>query len=336
MKEFCSNCKTRECEYIEVVRFIDYYNRMNKKKYKLQECPDKDKKDYTCDLVYADKNDKLYIEVKRVEYGFGKVKKANPSLAGHNGQIRIMELIDEVINKLANSEEYKDFTVNIPFVQFGKKEFEPFKKDLNKFLKKQTIVGCKKFSFTYKYKSSKNQIKIEFTRKDIDLINLEISTNIDEGRNINDCRTIYSLEIKGNKGNKDNIELGDIFKNIMDTSLNELLAANIEKTKEIKFPSNAQNKILLNILKVQPVYEPFVHLLIKKLISDKEGGNFKSVQSSITEGYLLYFDEDFYNTEKSNTVYKHYKNALVVLPLWGAKDNSCTINYEKVEQIGTV
>ena len=92
--EYCNKCQKGECSYLEVSKFIDYINSEFKMDYYLEKCPDAAGDGYACDLVYKDnKSDNtMYVEVKRVKFGFGVVNKSNPIVAS---QVRGLEYVSD-------------------------------------------------------------------------------------------------------------------------------------------------------------------------------------------------------------------------------------------------
>lgn len=312
MQEFCKDCK-KECEYVEVKKFVDYYNETYKTNYTLQKCPDAEHEYYTCDLVYGDENDELYIEVKRAEYGFGEVKRSNLLLAGINGQMNCQQLIHYVIMSLDDSdkiEELDDFMINIPVVQLSKGEFQDFCVQLREFLVNQEIDDeCEEFCFLYK--KSRKEISIIFRRKN------------DDERSMNDAYTLYEFETE-----KENT-LGHIFEKLTDISrLKILIEDNFRGTSEKKYPKEAKRKILLNVLKLPTGYKLFFDLQLNHVISEINKLDFEKVQTSANEGYLLYFDEDFKYINETQDGVTSYSNALVIIPLLGEGKKQSTIYYE--------
>lgn len=73
MMENCSKCIHRECQYREIIKFIELVNIENDKNFELWYCPDACKcGSYNADLEYKDTSsgEKLFIEVKRVFLGY--------------------------------------------------------------------------------------------------------------------------------------------------------------------------------------------------------------------------------------------------------------------------
>ena len=50
---YCKKCTCKECSYIEIKEFIDYLNDIYDSEYKLNECLDKSKLDFTSDMILS-------------------------------------------------------------------------------------------------------------------------------------------------------------------------------------------------------------------------------------------------------------------------------------------
>ena len=169
----CEKCK-RECEYIEVQKFIEYINQEFNYNYSLTDCPDQAKKGYTCDLLFSDseKEEKMYVEVKRVELGFGKVGKSNKLLGCKNGQTKCFEIIVQLIEQVGNMKLItflEGCVINIPFVQLGNAEEKEFEEQFDQFLSKLEVdeVGSQ---FCFVYEKENKKVEISFQQKDKEMI----------------------------------------------------------------------------------------------------------------------------------------------------------------------
>ncbi len=85
----CKTCKTRECEYAELEKFLQYISEAYGKNFEICECPDKNNSDYTCDLVVMDhaSQEKIYIEIKEVKFGFEGKHSFHEAIAQNNGKM---------------------------------------------------------------------------------------------------------------------------------------------------------------------------------------------------------------------------------------------------------
>lgn len=315
--EYCNNCKS-ECEYIEVKKFIEYINDKFNTCYHLTECPDQTKKSYTCDLAFKDdeKESTLYVEVKRVKFGFGSVDKSNTFLGSQNGQLNCAQVISQTINDLDDSEKIEfldDFMVDVPLAQLNEKEIPEFRKQLISFLEELEIdEECNELWYIYKRNSK--EIKISFKRKD-------------EGiREKFGDETMYSYET----GNENS--LYSIGKKMTDIeSLKKLICKNFYETSIKKYPKGEKQKILLNILELPLGYDLFFNLNISYVIDELLKLQVEEeVETAATEGYLLYFCNEFFTLNEENELGKQLENALIIIPLIAGMVSDVVFYYEDI------
>lgn len=303
----CEKCK-RECEYIEVQKFIEYINQEFNYNYSLTDCPDQAKKGYTCDLLFSDseKEEKMYVEVKRVELGFGKVGKSNKLLGCKNGQTKCFEIIVQLIEQVDNMELLtflEDCVINIPFVQLRNAEEKKFEKQFAQFLSKLEVdeVGSQ---FCFVYEEENKKIEIFFQQKDE-----EMMEKFGDG-------ILYSYATEN--GNS----LYEIYEKIGDTkNLFNLICKNFNETSSKKFPQDSRVRVLLNILKIPTGYEVFFNSILNPIMTElnkllKEH-NFETYAS---EGYLLYYCDDFYTVNEKRSIDTWYENALLIMPVLGVQE----------------
>lgn len=124
--EYCEKYK-RECDYIEVQKFIKYINQEFNKCYYLKDCPDQPQMDYNCDLLYRDcnSNKSMHVEVKRIELGVGSVCKSNKLLASYHGQQECIKIIGKLVDEVDDKDKisfFNDCVIEIPLVQLGNKD----------------------------------------------------------------------------------------------------------------------------------------------------------------------------------------------------------------------
>ena len=276
--------------------------------YRLTDCPDQAKKGYTCDLLFSDskKEEKMYVEVKRVELGFGKVGKSNELLGCKNGQTKcfeiIVSLIEQVVNmKLLNFLE--DYVINIPFVQLRNAEEKDFKKRFDQFLSELEVdeVG-RKFCFVYGEENKK--IEISFQQKDEEMIE-----KFGDG-------ILYSFVTENENS------LDKIYEKIGDTkNLFNLICKNFKETSSKKFPQDSSERVLLNVLKIPTGYEVFFNCILNRIMTElNELLKEHDFDTYASEGYLLYYCDDFYTVNEKRSIDKLYENALIIMPVKGVQE----------------
>lgn len=302
--EYCKECNTRECEYIEVRKFVEFINEKHNANYQLDKCPDKTQEGYTCDLVFKDdlSNNVIYIEVKRVKFGFGCVKKSSVLLGQQAGQNKCACIIAETISTLNESKInfLNNYMVSIPYIRLSDKDSYDFKDKIKDFFGKM-LMDKKYESFSYVYKNGKNEINIVFELK-----NDEITRKFG-----NETLFMYDTE-------EDNI-LSSIFERMTDYNLLiSLLEKNFEATSSKKFPQDATSKILLNILELPTGYETFFNARLGYIFEKlKEMKKENVIETAASEGYLLYYNDVFYLTDISNKSVLRYEDVLFIIPLIG-------------------
>ena len=230
--DYCKGCK-KECNYIEVEKFIEYVNHEFDYCYTLFKCPDQTNEVYTCDLEFKDdkSGNVIHVEVKRVEFGFGRVHNPNLFLGRQNGQVKCAQILTLTMNTvidLETEEFFDDFMVHIPLEQLGDPEIPEFKKELDAFFEKLVVdESCDKYEFIYRKKNHK-KIKICFERKN------------EEMRKKFGNKMLYAYAAE------DNNSLDSLQQTMMDVeSLKQLVEKNFYETSSKKFPENAEKKILL-------------------------------------------------------------------------------------------
>lgn len=310
--EYCKGCK-RECDYIEVQKFIEYINQEFNKCYCLKACPDKAKKDYTCDLLYKDCNSKelMFVEVKRIELGVGPVCKKNKLLASYHGQEECKKIIGKLVDEVGDEDKirfFNDCVINIPLVQLGNKDIEKLKKEFAQFISK-IEVNDKTHQFNFEFKEK--NIRISLRRKDNDL-----SKKFGYG-------TLWETDTEEENA------LSQIFEKMRDTSrLRELIYKNFKETSSKKYPKNSKQRILLNVLQIPPGYEFFFNyqldIIIRELNEIKTKNSFVT---TATEGYFLYYCNDFFKFDEKWNITKRYKNALVIKSLLGNRISQTVVFY---------
>lgn len=301
MNKFCFNmcegCNTFECEYVELERFMDEYNAAVGKNFELEDCPDKAGLGYTCDLLFSDKNtqEKLYIEVKEVQFGVGKGKKANIILGEINGQNDCAGLVCTVIDSLLDEDiqsELSEFVVTIPRIRISENEKEDF---CNKLAGKLKSVNFDASPFSFIFNGKHGDIEINFTPK----------TEEEEEKFGDGTLFAYVYDQENT--------LEDIFNKVTNVSLLlELINKNIEATSQKKFPVTADKKILLNILKLPNGYDVFFYQHIEYIASEINNAKLQN-NTAATEIYLLFYCEDYMIAD--NNIIKKYGKTLFVIPV---------------------
>lgn len=296
--EYCCNCKSRECSYIEIKSFIEYITDKANKDFKIIECPDKSNAKYTCDMVLKDSNseEKIYVEIKEVKYGFAKNK--DKSIAEDNGQSNYSFLISNVIERLGKDkiEILNNFIITIPKAQISKNEQLEFGSKLFEFID-ETAFDCDYYEFLFKRKNE--NIKISFERKK------------DEVANKFGKKLLFEYETE-----KDNL-FNSILTKLTDIEeLDGLLMKNANNTSEKKFIGVYDRRILLNILKLPIGYEMFFNFNMNYIIAEIVS-RAKNYKSAANECYLLYYCEDYYDQiyENDTEKIKHIGEVLFIFPL---------------------
>lgn len=313
MSRDCEKCalkhkgKTQECNYKEVLKFVEIININHNTKYELIDCPDEDDDSiYTVDLEYEDKssNKKLYIEVKEAIIGFSQ----EDHIGEETGQRQIGSCISEAIDALSIEKQnfLTDYVFIVPHEQLGNKDYELFIDKMYRFLDENIINGKiieDKFYFVRSYQNKK--VEIEIFRKD------------DSFRNI--CKeTIFQYNTKGQS-------FEEIFKMITDNdTLIEKIDDNFLKTEKSKnkFPNDGQRKILLQILRLPFGMETFYNFALIKwpcYIAEylrNKSYEYHQKYSSVDESYLVYYFDDFYKNVE-NVSSEKPANALLCVPIIG-------------------
>lgn len=80
-------------------------------------------------------------------------------------------------------------------------------------------------------------------------------------------------------------------------------------------------RVLLNILKIPTGYEVFFNSILNPIMTElnkllKEH-NFETYAS---EGYLLYYCDDFYTVNEKRSIDTWYENALLIMPVLGVQE----------------
>ena len=300
---YCMKCNTKECEYKEVEEFINYINKESNSEYHCATCPDKDpKKEYSCDLCFEYKEKSIYVEVKRAFLGVGNVDKNNSYLGERGGQEKCVEVIQKIVNdnSIANSIQsdvidiIKDCCINIPLVKLSNNNKDEFEKQLLEFLKKLDVNNKEHI---FEFKNKRGKFNISFRRIEPDIYEK------------------FGPYYKGplfEYGLEDENTLNNIYSRLTDVSgLCDRICKNFNETSEKKFPKDADQKILLNILELLPEYHIFLN---KELEEFFEKVYFelthRKIETNATEGYLLYYTNDFWDGEA-------FKRKLVILPILG-------------------
>lgn len=296
--DYCKDCKTQECEYIEVKKFFQYISECLNKNFEICECPDKAKLDYTCDMVLTDNitKENIYVEIKEVKYGFGNEK--NKNIAEDKGQINYAKLIYEVIGQsdVVKEMELADFMINIPRAQIGKKDGNQFYHELKEFINKTTFEEDK-YEFVYEDR----KIKIVFSRK------------TDEIREKFGDELLFEYDIE------ENSTIDSIFNKMTNLDvLMEQITYNLKNTSQKKFPKDADRKILLNILKLSRGTDIFFNINIEYIIENLMSESFDSI-SDANESYLLYFCDEYYNVTRTDDrpLKENMGKVLFIIPLIG-------------------
>lgn len=297
--DYCNECRSRECEYIEVVEFFKYISEYMDKDFKISNCPDKSHADYTCDMVVLDDtNEKMYIEIKEVKYGFGMNKDMNKNIGESNAQLEYSNLILYVKNKCDDRKQavLDNFILIIPKGQIHSGEKQDFCDKLFEYINSKTFDGD---SYDFLFERKKEKMKISFNRK---------TKNIEEkfGKGIiiayeNECDNTFE----------------SIFNKMTDIdSLDTLLIKNSKNTSEKKFPETADRKILLNIFRCPLGYDMFFNLDFQNIVSEimSKSNNYKSAAD---ECYLLYYCNGYYEPVEKKGVPKPMRaeTVLFIIPL---------------------
>ena len=294
----CDLCKTRECDYIEVNNFIKFLNRDKEKDeiFNIVDCPDKSKKQYTCDLVLQNKrHKKIYIEIKEVKYGFNRELK----IPEDKGQLCYASLVAECIDELQEDKRIvlNHYSVEIPQKQIYKDEKRKFKNALNKFLEENNFQEINRKRFSYKRK--KEEVQIEFKPK----------TKEEEQWG---CNVLYEYK------QTESLPLKEVIQQMSDIiSLKNAIVKNCKNTlpPKQKFPHVDERKILLNILRVPTGYDIFFEYNLAEKI-DKLRKYELEFKSAADENYLLYYSNQGLMNKDSDG------KELFVIPLVGIKNNT--------------
>lgn len=296
--DYCKECKTTECNYIEVCKFFAYIDDELKQKFELYECPDKMNLDYTCDMVWINPvtKERIYVEIKEVKYGFGNNEDKN--IAEDNGQEKYATLISKVVSQadIEKEVELNDFIITIPRVQIGKKDFIPFCEKLQDFINANSF---EEDEYTFIYKRGDNDIKILFSRK------------------TNEITQTFGEDLLFAYNTGDNNRIDYIFENMKNVDvLKKMIIHNLENTSEKKFPKGADRKILLNILRLPIGKDVFFNGIIHYIIDNLMNESYIST-SAANESYLLYYCDDFYETimENGTPSIKQKGKVLFIIPL---------------------
>ncbi len=296
--DYCKDCKTQECKYIEVNEFFQYISEYLKEDFEICECPDKAKLDYTCDMVLTDTvtKESIYVEIKEVKYGFGNGK--DKSIAEEKGQMSYAELIYEAIaqSDFDKEIELNDFIITVPRAQIGRQDVEPFFAELKKFI---NVTTFKEDEYTFVYKRNKHDIKIIFSRKTDEIIQ-EFGDEL---------LFAYTTE--------ENNTIESIFRKLTDENiLKDQIIYNLKNTFQKKFPKEADRKILLNILKLPIGSDIFFNMNIKYVIGNLMSESYESI-SDANESYLLYFCDEYDDITKTNdrALIEKKGKVLFIIPL---------------------
>lgn len=300
---YCEKCISRECEYKEVVEFIDYLNDLKGAAYQLIECPDKIEADFTCDMILSDNDtkDKMYIEIKEVKLGFGKGKKAkNISLGEANGQNIYATLVSMAIDSLedARKRNLDNYIVTFPKSQIYNDEVKEFYPQILDFLNEHSFDDSVKHD-NFVYRRETSNVNIEFDRKSEDVLN-QFGDKI-----------LFAYQT-----DKDNT-IDAIFGKTTDIDeLFNMLKKNANNTSEKKFPETNNCKMLLNILRMPAGYDIFFNLHLHYIIGEIIY-NTSDLKTAATENYLLYYCEDYYEIDYNNIDKRHKSlgRVLIVVPL---------------------
>lgn len=301
--DYCNDCKTQECKYIEVCEFFQYISDYLKKDFKICECPDKTKSNYTCDMVLIDTatEEKLYVEIKEVKYGFGNEKDKN--IAEEMGQSSYATIINEAVaqSDIDKEMELADFMITIPRAQIGRKDSNLFYHELKEFINETTF---EEDEYTFVYKRGSSNIEIEFNRK------------------TDEIREKFGDELLFGYNTEENSTIDSIFKKMTNLdALMEQITYNLKNTSQKKFPKEADRKILLNILKLPRGTDIFFNINIEYIIENLMSKSFHSI-SDANESYLLYFCDDYYkyySVARTDNRYsrENMGEVLFIIPLIG-------------------
>lgn len=292
-KNYCSKCDKYECEEQELQYFLQYLNKRKKKTYHIVDCPDKSGEDYNCDLVIENEHsEKIYIEMKRVLYGFYKDQKKEPNIPETKGQLKYSILINDIIKKAPENtkKSLNKYIVTIPPSQIDKNDKTKFAQEFESFLNRTEFNGKDVKIFEFKReREEKHKLKIIFEPKSTCAMPKFPNSYIP------------AFQYKNNVVHSDEegislLEMHEHVNNIED--LIELLKQNCKNTSSDKFPKTNCRKILLNILRFpigyDIVFERDMHSIIRKLEDNVE--KFKCAADEI---YLVYYAKEF--------AFDHYK-----------------------------
>lgn len=313
-KNYCSKCDKYECEEQELQYFLQYLNKRKKKTYHIVDCPDKSGEDYNCDLVIEnEQSEKIYIEMKRVLYGFYDDEEKEPNIPENKGQIRYSLLIDDIIKKEPENvrERLNEYFIVIPPSQIDGNDETRFVQEFENFLNKTEFNGKDIKIFDFERGRNEYKLKIIFEPKNASDIVKFPNSHIfiyQYNKNTNDdneTKTLITLS-----------EIGEHINNI--EKLIELLKHNCKKTSSDKFPGINCHKILLNILRLPIGYDIFferdMHSIIKKLEENVE--KFKCAADEI---YLVYYTKGFaFDYYKKDEIYPG-DNLLFIWKLYDKK-----------------
>ena len=305
MKTYCENCSDKECTYIEVQKFIEYVNDVFEMNYRLEICPDKYKKEYTCDLQYLDNNNSstIYIEIKECKYSFNDTDNNAQAIARENGQNEYSKILRTEISHL-NKQKYQqlnDYTINIPKAQIDKNDIKEFPRLVAEFLKK-TAFTDREYQYVYKRKNRNQEVKFLFQKKERE----------DEKQFGDKILTAYLPEKP--------IPIIDLINKTQNIeALIELIDKNSKNTSEKKFPNNQNRKILLNILTLPLGNDIFFNLNFNSIITNLLNSH-KHFDTAADENYLLYYTNDYFETDENGNC-KMLGEVLFIIPL-----QNCTIN----------
>ncbi len=296
----CETCKTRECEYAELEKFLQYISEAYGKNFEICECPDKNNADYTCDLVVMDhaSQEKIYIEIKEVKFGFEGKHSFHEAIAQNNGKMRYFECISSVLAQIEDEkmDQLNDFTIHIPKEHMSSKEWEEYFRQMKDFINR-TSFQEDVYKFVYQRKNG--PITFLFERKS------------EETRNKFGDNLVFAIEPE-----KDNT-IKDYFDRLADMdTLEQLLHQNAQNTGMKKFPQTKDRKILLNILKLPEGNDVFFERIAERMF-EQLADRTRQFVSGADEIYLLYFSENFIKTtyENDSVTAKPLGKALFVIPL---------------------
>ncbi len=298
--DYCNKCTKQECEYIEVNKFFQYISEYLEKDFELCKCPDKEKLDYTCDMVFTDTitKENIYVEIKEVKYGFGNEKDKN--IAEEMGQSSYATIINEAVaqSDIDKEMELADFMITIPRAQIGRKDGNLFYHELKEFINETTF---EEDQYTFVYKRGSSNIEIGFNRK------------------TDEIREKFGDELLFEYNIEENSTMDSIFKKMTNLdALMEQITYNLKNTSQKKFPKEADRKILLNILILPRGTDIFFNINIEYIIENLMSKSFHSI-SDANESYLLYFCDEYYSVARTDDRYsrENMGEVLFIIPLIG-------------------